>query len=104
MIAETSAFLSQFASVDVFLNREYVGNTGDVPVMTTPVTQGNNHIVAEGLFAASHAEFGELKFDSTDNSHHYILIEPSLTDKIQVPEMNRAQWTALSKWVGGCGQ
>ena len=97
VIAETSALLSQFASVDVFLNGEYVGNTGDVPVMTIPVTQASNHIVAQGLFAASYAEFGELKFDSTDNSHHYILIEPSLTDEIQVREVNRAQWTALSK-------
>ena len=67
VIAETSALLSQFASVDVFLNAEYVGNTGDVPVMTIPVTQGNNHIVAQSLFAASYAEFGTLKFDSTDN-------------------------------------
>ena len=97
MIAETSAVLSQFASVDVFLNGEYVGNTGDVPVMTIPVTQANNHIVAQGLFAASYAKFGELKFGSTDNSLHYILIEPALTDKIQVREVNRAQWTALSK-------
>ncbi len=97
VIAETSALLSQFASVDVFLNGEYVGNTGDVPVMTIPVTQANNHIVAQGLFAASYAEFGELKFDSTDSSHHYILIEPSVTDKIIVREVNRAQWTALSK-------
>jgi hypothetical protein len=97
VIAETSAVLSQFASVDVFLNGEYVGNTGDVPVMTIPVTQANNHIVAQGLFAASYAKFGELKFGSTDNSLHYILIEPSLTDKIQVREVNRAQWTALSK-------
>ena len=97
MIAETSALLSQFASVDVFLNGEYVGNTGDVPVITIPVMQANNHIVVQGLFAASYAEFDELKFESTDNSHHYILIEPSLTDKIQVPEVNRAQWTALSK-------
>jgi len=97
MITETGALLSQFASVDVFLNGEYVGNTGDVPVMTIPVTQANNHVVAQGLFAASYAEFGELKFESTDNSHHYILIEPSLTDKIQVREVIRAQWTALSK-------
>ena len=97
VIAETSAVLSQFASVDVFLNGEYVGNTGDVPVMTIPVTQANNHIVAQGLFAASYAKFGELKFGSTDNSLHYILIEPALTDKIQVREVNRAQWTALSK-------
>ena len=97
VIAETSAVLSQFASVDVFLNGEYVGNTGDVPVMTSPVTQANNHIVAQDLFAASYAEFGELKLDSTDNSNNCILIEPSLTDKIQVREVNRAQWTPISK-------
>jgi hypothetical protein len=66
-------------------------------VIIIPVTQANNLIVTQGLFAASYAEFGELKFDSTDKSHLYILIEPSLTDKIQVREVNRAQWTALSK-------
>jgi hypothetical protein len=97
VIAETSAILSQFASVDVFLHGEYVGNTGDVPVMKIPVTQDNYHIVAQGLFPASFAEFGELKFASTDNSHLFILIEPSLTEKIQVREVNGAQWTALSK-------
>ena len=62
-----------------------------------PVTQANNLIVTQGLFAASYAEFSELKFDSEDKSHHHILIEPSLTDKIIVREVNRAQWTTISK-------
>jgi hypothetical protein len=97
VIAETSALLPQYALVDVFLNGEYVGNTSDVPVITIPDTQANNHIVAQGLFAASYAELGEHKFDSADNSHHYILIEPSLTDNIIVRKVSRAPWTMLSK-------
>ena len=76
IIAETSAVLSQFASMDLFLNGEYVGNTGDVPVIMVPVTQTENHLVAQGLFAASYADFGELKFESADQNHHYILIAP----------------------------
>jgi len=67
IIAETSAVLSQF------------------------------HLVAQGLFAASYADFGELKFDSADQNHHYILIDPSVTNQIQIREVNRAQWIALSK-------
>ena len=70
VIAETSALLPQYALVDVFLNGEYLGNTGDVPVITIPVTQANSHIIAQGLFAASYAELGEHKFDSADNSRH----------------------------------
>ncbi len=97
IIAETSAVLSQFASMDVFLNGEYVGNTGDVPVIMVPVTQTENHLVAQGLFAASYADFGELKFESADRNHHYILIDPSVTNQIQIREVNRAQWIALSK-------
>ena len=76
IIAETSAVLSQFASMDVFLNGEYVGNTGDVPVIMLPVTQTENHLVAQGLFVASYADFGELKFESADQNHYYILIDP----------------------------
>ena len=97
IIAETSAVLSQFASMDVFLNGEYVGNTGDVPVIMLPVTQTENHLVAQGLFVASYADFGELKFDSADQNHHYIVIDPSVTNQIQIREVNRAQWIALSK-------
>ena len=97
IIAETSAVLSQFASMDVFLNGEYVGNTGDVPVIMLPVTQTENHLVAQGLFAASYADFGELKFESADQNHYYILIDPSVTNQIQIREVNRAQWIALSK-------
>ena len=97
IIAETSAVLSQFASMDVFLNGEYVGNTGDVPVIMLPVTQTENHLVVQGLFVASYADFGELKFDSADQNHHYIVIDPSVTNQIQIREVNRAQWIALSK-------
>ena len=97
VIVETSALLPRYALIDVFLNGEYVGNTGDVPVITIPVTQVNNHIVAQGLFAASYAELTEDKFDSADNSHHYTLIKPSLTNKIIVCKVNRAHWMTLSK-------
>ena len=97
IIAETSAVLSQFASMDVFLNGEYVGNTGDVPVIMLPVTQTENHLVAQGLFVARYADFGELKFESADQNHYYILIDPSVTNQIQIREVNRAQWIALSK-------
>ena len=97
IIAETSAVLSQFASMDVFLNGEYVGNTGDVPVIMLPVTQTENHLVAQGLFVASYADFGGFKFESADQDHHYILIDPSVTNQIQIREVNRAQWIALSK-------
>ena len=97
IIAETSAVLSQFASMDVFLNGEYVGNTGDVPVIMLPVTQTENHLVAQGLFVASYADFGELKFDSADQNHHYIVIDPSVTNQIQILEVNRAQWITLSE-------
>ena len=91
IIAETSAVLSQFASMDVFLNGEYVGNTGDVPVIMLPVTQTENHLVAQGLFVASYADFGGFKFESADQDHHYILIDPSVTNQIQIREVNRAQ-------------
>jgi hypothetical protein len=69
VITETSGLRPQYALVDVFLNGEYVGNTGDVPVITIPITQANNHIVAQGLIAASYAELGEHTFDSADTSH-----------------------------------
>ena len=83
--------------MDVFLNGEYVGNTVDVPVFMVPVTQTENHLVPQGLIAASYADFGELKFESTDQNHHYILIDPSVTNQIQIREVNRAQWITLSK-------
>jgi len=76
IIAETSAVLSQFASMDVFLNGEYVG-TSNVPIIMVPVIQTNNHLVTQGLFATSYADFGELKFKSADQNHHYIMIDAS---------------------------
>ena len=83
--------------MDVFLNSEYVVNTGDVPVIMVPVTQLKNHLVAQGLFAASYANFGEVKIDSADQNHYYMLIDPSVTNQIQIRKINRAQWIALSK-------
>jgi len=83
--------------LDVLLNGEDVGNSGDVPVIMVPETQSDSHLVAQGLFAASYADFGELKFESADQNHHYILIDPSVTNQIQIQEVNRAQWIALSK-------
>ena len=44
--------------MDLFLNGEYVGNTVDVPVFMLPVTQTENHLVPQGLFAASYATSG----------------------------------------------
>ena len=76
IIAATTALLSQFASMNAFLNGEYVGNTGDVPVIIGPVTQTDNHLVAPGLFGASYADFGELKFERADQNRHGIYIYP----------------------------
>ena len=83
--------------MDVFLNSEYVVNTGDVPVIMVPVTQLENHLVAQGLFAASYTDFGEVKIESADQNHYCMLIDPSVTNQIQLREVNRAHWIALSK-------
>ena len=69
-----------------------------------PVTQTENHFVAQGLFTASYADFGELKFDSADQNHHYIVIDPSVTNQIKIREVNRAQWITLSGQVNATDQ
>lgn len=57
VFAETSSVLSQFTSMNVFLNGEYIGNTIHFPVIINPVTQMDNHLVSQGLLATSYADF-----------------------------------------------
>jgi len=96
VIAETSAILSQIASVDVYLDGAYVGNTGDTAVLLVDKTAGEHVIAAEGRFAAAYAERTELRLQSTDG-HQFILIEPTLRGPITIRAVSRVQWEALTK-------
>jgi hypothetical protein len=96
VIAETKALVSQIASVDLYFNGEFVGNTGDAALLMLPKPEGSVTIRAEGRFASAYAEPAELALPETDG-HLFILIEPMLRGPIAIRAVSRVQWEALAK-------
>ena len=96
VIAESKALVSQIASVDVYFNGEFVGNTGDTALLILPKPDGSVRIRAEGRFASAYAEPAELTLTETDG-HAFILIEPMLKGPIAIRSVSRVQWEALAK-------
>lgn len=96
VIAETGALVSQIASVDVYINDVFIGNTGDAPVLMTAKSAGTDTLAVEGRFGAAYAERTEVQLEAAEG-HQFVLIEPTLRGPIAIRVVSRVQWEALAK-------
>lgn len=96
VIAETGALVSQIASVDLYLNGEFIGNTGDTAVVMATRSEGPQTLVVKGRFGAAYADPTTIQLEPSDG-HQFVLIEPTVQGPIRVRVVSRVQWEALAK-------